>query len=172
MRGAGAGRSVLLIAIGNPLRGDDGVAPFLLEELPACWPRLAVPQLTPELAAELVGVRRLLLLDAWWAPQLEARPQLLPVPQGLLPPTVEGSLSHRLEPLQLLALAACLYGARPQAAQLLLPAWCFPFTAPDTPAARRFSPALRRQLPQARALLRQWLQVRPRVGELLRRCTT
>jgi len=157
--------SVLLIAIGNPLRGDDGVAPFLLEELAAGWPRLAVPQLTPELAAKLVGVRRLLLLDAWRAPQPDARPQLLPLPQGLVRPMAEGSLSHRLEPLQLLALAACLYGARPRAAQLLLPAWCFPFTAPDTPPALRFSPALYRPLPPARALLRQWVSWRCGVGE-------
>lgn len=137
----------LVIGIGNPLRSDDGVGWRLAEEVGG----LAVHQLTPELAAELDRVDRVLFVDAWQVPQADADsgralPRLGPVPPGAGTP---GS-SHRLEPAQLLGLAAALYGARPVAAELLLPAWGFAH-------GTRFSPALRRQLPQARRLLRQWL---------------
>ena len=66
---AGQARS-LVIGIGNPLRGDDGIGWRLAARLPA-RPGLAVrcrQQLTPELAADLAVVDRLLLLDAWVAP--------------------------------------------------------------------------------------------------------
>jgi hypothetical protein len=78
--------SSLLIGIGNPLRGDDGVAPWLVQ----AWARrrawreaavgaadgeggiqptglrvLVVGQLLPELADELAAVRRVLFVDAW-----------------------------------------------------------------------------------------------------------
>lgn len=64
--------SSLLIGIGNPLRGDDGVAPWLVET----WGRRrtrrdaalrvrVVNQLLPELAEELAAVQRVLFVDAW-----------------------------------------------------------------------------------------------------------
>ena len=74
--------SSLLIGIGNPLRGDDGVGPWLVEtwgrrrawrgevrgegpELPARLRVRLVDQLLPELAEELAAVRRVLFVDAW-----------------------------------------------------------------------------------------------------------
>jgi len=82
--------SSLLIGIGNPLRGDDGVGPWLVEtwgrrrawrgevrgeecaeecgerpELPARLRVRVVDQLLPELAEELAAVRRVLFVDAW-----------------------------------------------------------------------------------------------------------
>ena len=141
----------LVIGIGNPLRSDDGVGWRLAEEVDG----LAVHQLTPELAAELARVDRVLFVDAWQAPLVEAgsgrpQPRLRPLPA--LGDTSGGTLgcSHRLEPAELLALAAALYGAMPVAAELLLPAWGFAH-------GTGLSPALRRQLPQARRLLRHWL---------------
>ena len=134
----------LVIGIGNPLRSDDGVGWRLAEEVGG----LAVHQLTPELAAELSLVDRVLFVDAWQLPLGPGRsqPWLRPVSPGA------GGLgsSHRLEPAELLALAAALYGARPMAHELLLP-------ARDFAHGTRLSPPLRRQLPRARRLLREWL---------------
>jgi len=141
----------LVIGIGNPLRSDDGVGWRLAEEVDG----LAVHQLTPELAAELARVDRVLFVDAWQAPLAEAgsgrpQPRLRPLcPAGGTSGGTSGC-SHRLEPAELLALAAALYGAQPVAAELLLPAWGFAH-------GTGLSPALRRQLPQARRLLRRWL---------------
>ena len=70
MRAKGAVAASLVIGIGNPLRGDDGIGWRLAAGL-AARPGLAVrcqQQLTPELAAELAAVERLLLLDAWLEP--------------------------------------------------------------------------------------------------------
>lgn len=61
--------SDLVIGIGNPLRGDDGVGWWLARraETLKLTPRvLRVQQLTPELAEELAGARRVLFIDAWW----------------------------------------------------------------------------------------------------------
>jgi len=91
--GRGANSS-LLIGIGNPLRGDDGVGPWLVEtwarrrawreaalaaaqgaaadaadgvvgDLSAGLRVRVVDQLLPELAEELAAVRRVLFVDAW-----------------------------------------------------------------------------------------------------------
>lgn len=130
----------LVIGIGNPLRGDDGIG----------W-RLAraargrcVHQLTPELAPDLRALRRVLFIDAWLAPE-GAAPLLRP-----LRPRPQGELtSHRLGPAQLLALTELLYGAPPEAAELLVPAFAFE-------PGSRLSGGLRAGLPAALALLRAW----------------
>jgi len=161
---AGARRD-LLIGIGNPLRGDDGVAAFLLEELAEEWQAgrtavaelQAVHQLTPELAAAVAGARRVLLVDACVSPQtvepwierldpLEAKPASAGgAGRGI------GSLgSHQLAPATLLALANLLFGWRGEGALLRVPAFAFPH-------GPRFSPSLERALPRARDLVRQWL---------------
>jgi len=87
----------LVIGIGNPLRGDDGIGWRLAALLPA-RAGLAVrcsQQLTPELAEELAAVERVLFLDAWLGsdgPGVEGRqegvgwnqsPQLVPPPLQL-----------------------------------------------------------------------------------------
>lgn len=87
------GGADLVIGIGNPLRGDDGVGRWLAEraeQLPPGTPTgdpplvRTVQQLTPELAAELTDARRVLFIDAWWPPgqgtgvhQAPAQPQAL-----------------------------------------------------------------------------------------------
>ena len=101
--GPGAAPS-LLIGIGNPLRGDDGVGPWLVEtwgrrrarrgavrgaqrgevgELPARLQVRVVDQLLPELAEELATMQRVLFVDAWrvspGARPLGSGPRLLPV---------------------------------------------------------------------------------------------
>jgi len=135
----------LVIGIGNSLRGDDGVGWRLAAELGNGVNVRCLHQLTPELAADLALVGRVLFIDAWLAPA-GAAPRLRPVAPG--GSGVAGS--HRLEPAQLLGLAQMLYGAAPRATQLLVPAFAFPH-------GDALSPDLQRSLPAARRLLREWL---------------
>jgi hydrogenase maturation protease len=143
----------LVIGIGNPLRGDDGVGWHLVEELGA--PHRALHQLTPECAALLACCGRVLIVDAWLAdgrtdgagPRAERAPLL----RRLVPAAAAPGLSHQLEPAALLWLTEQLYGRRPEAWQLLLPATAMAH-------GDSLSPALEAQLPQARALLQRWLK--------------
>ena len=61
----------LVIGIGNTLRGDDGVGWWLAQRAERWRPAVqvrVVQQLTPELAAELAPVNRVLFIDAWLGP--------------------------------------------------------------------------------------------------------
>lgn len=172
-------RRPLLIGIGNPLRGDDGVGWRLVEELertggdrePSAHRRV-VHQLTPELATDLAASSRVLFIDAWVPPSphdtggddSRARPCLLrlssgwPAAAGLggeaagtgRPPAVALRHSHHLDPQALLAMSASLYDAAPCAHLLRVPAFHFGY-------GMELSAPLRAHLPRARALLRQWL---------------
>lgn len=153
-------RHRLVIGIGNPLRGDDGVGALLAEQaamLTAAEPAgpvavRSVQQLTPELAAELAHLDAVLFIDAWPAP-VGADPQLLPLSGAGAAAGSSAQVSsdsHRLEPAALLAVSQALYGRAPAAQLLLVPAQAFEH-------GTALSPALKAALPQARALLRQWL---------------
>lgn len=136
--------SRLVIGIGNPLRGDDGVGALLAEQAAQQAAVRCVQQLTPELAAELAHLDAVLFIDAWLAPAA-AVPQLI-----ALSPAASPTSSHRLDPAALLALSQALYGHAPRAQQLLVPASGFE-------CGTALSAALQAHLPHARALLRQWL---------------
>jgi hypothetical protein len=184
VRTGGWPASSLLIGIGNPLRGDDGVGPWLVETwgrrrarrgavraaqcgeagvLPARLQVRVVDQLLPELTEELATVRRVLFVDAWRvAPG--AGPRLLPVAAvdrragsdaAWAPPG--WTPGHHLSPAVLLQLSACLYGRAPAAQSLLIPATAFAVTDPGAGPAR-FSAELRSQLPRAWQLLDHWLE--------------
>ena len=152
----------LLLGIGNPLRGDDGVAAVLLEELArdlGGWSTAgaelrAVHQLTPELALVVAEASRVLFLDACVAPRTTG-PWIEPLDiwtsdarDGLEAPE---SGSHVLLPATLLALAHTLYGWRGEGALLRLPACAFPH-------GQALSATLLEALPEARRLVRRWLQ--------------
>ena len=143
--GAVLSQRLLIFGIGNPLRGDDGVGPWLASRVGG----RCVQQLTPELAPVLLGLDRVLFIDAALG---ERRPRLETVNAGgeamLVPPHL--SLSHGLTPQALVGLCRQLYGAAPQATVLLLPGLAFDH-------GNRWSTTLRRQLPAARHLLQQWL---------------
>lgn len=154
----------LLIGIGNPLRGDDGVGRLLAEEWEAVVDDKAVDaalrvrsvhQLTPELVADLAGVDRVLFIDAWLSPAAAAAPVLQRLPASA-PSSVacgEAALnSHHLTAAQLLTLARSLWNADPEAAMLRIP-------ATDIAHGTRLSVAMELQLPAARRLVRQWLEV-------------
>ena len=157
-----AARADLVIGIGNPLRGDDGVGWWLArrargaERAPLV--RL-VPQLTPELALEVAAARRVLFVDAWCDVKrdvgceagAEARAEPVPTLRPLQPGGAEVGGGHGLDPGGLVALAALFGGDPPPAWLLLVPAYAFPH-------GTMFSEAMRRQLPVAQALLFQWLE--------------
>ena len=138
----------LVIGIGNPLRGDDGVGWRLAEALGE--PHLALQQLTPDCAARLTECQRVLFVDAWLVDQGGFAAVPTPVLQRLRAAPAPPGLSHHLEPATLLWLAERLYGCNPEAWQLLVPATAF--IHGDV-----FSPSLQTQLPQATALLQGWL---------------
>ncbi len=161
----GAGRGLtgdrdLVIGIGNPLRGDDGLGWWLARRVsrapqagrPAPRVRL-VPQLTPELALEVIEARRVLLLDAWCGAGPEALPRLRRLGPGGAGEGVGGG--HRLEPAALLALAELFAAEPPPTWLLLLPAFAFPHRMALSAEARR-------RLPLARQRLRRWLAADPR----------
>ncbi|MFO7628304.1 MAG: hydrogenase maturation protease, partial [Prochlorococcaceae cyanobacterium] len=133
-------RNRLVIGIGNPLRGDDGIGALLAEQVGG----RCVQQLTPELAEELAELEAVLFIDAWLA-AAGAVPQL-----RAMAPAAGAAESHRLEPAQLLAISQALYGRSPQAHLLQLPAYGFDH-------GTVLSAELQAALPAARALLQQWM---------------
>ncbi|MEB3318994.1 MAG: hydrogenase maturation protease [Cyanobacteriota bacterium] len=161
----------LLIGLGNPLRGDDGVGAMLVEELvrqegeersgrkvgAARWPGAAnlrtVHQLTPELALAVAESGRVLFVDAWANPdRLEPWIEALrPTPVTREAPPSASPGGHGWGPQALVALAEGLYNWRGEAALLRVPAFAFPH-------GFAFSPALKQTLPAARTLIRQWRQ--------------
>ncbi|MBK8481076.1 MAG: hypothetical protein IPL40_07845 [Proteobacteria bacterium] len=120
--------STLLIAVGNVLRGDDGVAAAVLDQLGARadLQSIAVPGLTPELAETIAAARVVVILDADVAASDVTLEPLLATPlrrgEGHL-------LSHDLSPAILIALARQLYGFTGAAWLCRLPARAFPYGA-------------------------------------------
>lgn len=149
----------LVIGIGNRLRSDDGVGPRLAEEVEA-WglsgvESMAVQQLTPELAPRLAACVRVLFIDAWLVDGAATTPRLdLLEPLEALevaaaqpqPPR----FSHHSTPRALLQLAEGLYGRRPAA-------WWLRVPAQGLELGERLSPATAAQLAPARRALRHWL---------------
>lgn len=165
------GSTALIIGIGNPLRGDDGVGPWLVAELEEELERSGgttppkarcrvVRQLLPELAPELADVERLLFVDAWRAPA-GSRAELVALDAAGLDQASGGaepgswSFGHGFGPGELLALAALLHDAPPRADLLRIPA--AQFALPAAAAEAGLSATVYRQLPRARRLLRRWL---------------
>lgn len=157
-----------LIGIGNRLRGDDGAGYRLAETLLAdpestATPLqvLAVQQLTPELAAAVSGADAVLFVDAWLENaghrqvNRQQHPRLLLEPietrsaVSHLAPSSGQRLSHQFRPSQLLELSGALYGQRPRAWQLLLP-------ARQLGHGDALSPTTARALAAGLQLVRQW----------------
>jgi hydrogenase maturation protease len=110
----------LIIGYGNTLRRDDGVG-YRVVEVVASWnlphvDAISCHQLTPELAANLGACDRVIFVDAA-LPGTQSQVTI----QGLAQPSKPGLNTHDCNPSELLSLAAILYGARPEAYQMLLP---------------------------------------------------
>jgi hydrogenase maturation protease len=109
-RAAGSGHD-LVICYGNPLRGDDGmawqVAQQLLDLKLERLEVIAVHQLMPELSEMVAQASKVVFVDA----SLEPEPGGIVV-RELEPCTPSKTFTHHLAPENLLALAQTLYGAR------------------------------------------------------------
>jgi hydrogenase maturation protease len=113
--------AVLIVAYGNTLRGDDGVAWRTADALRGKFPEsrveiLCLHQLAPELAETASRFECVIFLDA--ASKQAGKPGEIRVEEirGETIPKNEGAaFGHSLSPAAVLALAANLYGAKPQA---------------------------------------------------------
>ena len=144
--------SVLVIAWGNPLREDDGVAWHVLEALRALQPRPWLPpmrlrhahQLTPEMADCVSRAAGVVFVDA----RRDGRPGEVRC-EAVAPAAGSNPLAHSVSPQTLLLYAETLFGRAPEAVVVSV-------------AGERFgmgeglSPVVRRSVPRAiRAILRQ-----------------
>ncbi len=106
--------AVLIIAYGNPLRGDDGVAWHIAEQLAAAQGQsnlkiLTRHQLTPELAEAISQANLVIFVDA----SMGQPPGTIScVPVGA---EMTDQSSHQFDPAGLMFCAREIYGAAPQA---------------------------------------------------------
>lgn len=112
-----SGRAPLVVAVGNPDRGDDGVGAAVVERAVAGGLAgdvvvRSVMQLTPELAADVAGASVVVVVDAR-AGSVPGRVECSAVEPD--PRPGGGALSHHLAPAALLGLAAFAYGRVPPA---------------------------------------------------------
>jgi hydrogenase maturation protease len=101
--------TTLLIAVGNVLRGDDGVAARVLDQVGAGAGAQAMTAhgLTPELAEAVATASAVVILDA---DLTAATVTLEPLAEATANRNASRVLSHSLTPTALIALARQLYG--------------------------------------------------------------
>jgi hydrogenase maturation protease len=112
-------RTILVIGIGNSLRGDDGVGPMIANHIA----RLRLPgveaitahQLVPELAEKLNQFSIVIFLDA--VPSMNDAP----VFRRIAGEALVSQFSHQLSPTQLLKMAKTISGRTPDAWLLKVP---------------------------------------------------
>jgi hydrogenase maturation protease len=109
---------LLVIGYGNELRRDDAAGPRAAGAV-AAWrlpgvEGIATHQLTPELAERIGEAERVVFVDAGQGDVVLTRP--------MVPGRAAKVLGHTGEPRELLALAEALYGRRPEAWLVTLPA--------------------------------------------------
>jgi hydrogenase maturation protease len=153
--------SVLVVAWGNPLREDDGVAWHVLEALRGLQPRSFIPpmrlrhahQLTPEMAECVSRAVGVVFVDA----RRDGAPGEIRC-EPVAPAAGANPLAHSVSPQTLLLYAESLYGRAPQAAVVSV-------TGERFGMGEGLSPVVQRSVPRAvRAIVRQaraWAEARP-----------
>jgi hydrogenase maturation protease len=142
---------IAVVAYGNPLRGDDGVAWRIVERLEQAGDAvvpLALHQLTPEVALVLKQADGVIFVDAEVGPP--------PGNVGRVEVTArvaEAGIAHHMRPETVLALAESLYGAHPRAALVTVAGERFDLTEELSPPVRR---AIPRALRLIREIVREW----------------
>lgn len=110
----------MVIGVGNTLRRDDGLGPFIATSLPPTpgVVTLAVHQLTVDLTAQLSEVDRVLFIDA---SMTDKQIRLKRATEREAPP------GHVFAPTALLALARAIHGRAPEGWLLSVPGSDFDF---------------------------------------------
>jgi hydrogenase maturation protease len=155
---------ILLISYGNDLRRDDGAGFVLADLIEQSWrihrvavKRLSVHQLLPELAEEIARpeVSAVVFVDARAVMAGEVDPRVRMQP--LRVDTQSPSLGHHLAPATLLTYADWLYGWRP-------PAWLVTVPAADFGYGEGLSEMVQQALAAAQALPLELLAQLPILG--------
>lgn len=153
---------ILVLAYGNPMRSDDGVAWRAAAVLENKFPGTDVEitctrQLTPELAENVSRCEAVIFVDA--ATAVGASPGDIhsaeihsPQPQEL----PQARFSHQLSPEAVVALAGQLFAARPQAFSVTVTGACFDHGESLSPAAAAALPSLVARVEQ---LIQDFLRV-------------
>ena len=131
--------TALVIGYGNTLRSDDGAgviaATRLAEQASTLQqaPRvIAAQQLTPDLAENIASAAQVVFVDAYAADQRDAGLRVESLSRGDTQPSA--ALDHHADPAALLRLADRLYGKRPTAGVLGIPAFRFDIGESVSPA--------------------------------------
>jgi len=141
-------RRALIIGMGNPLRGDDGLGWHVIERLrdravDDGADLLACHQLTPELAAPVAQSERVIFIDAAAGePAGEIRVERVEAVDGS--DSLPGALSHRLDPPALVGYAKALYGKVPEAILVSVKGSDYPFSENLSEAAMSAVPGVLR----------------------------
>jgi len=141
----------LILACGNPSRGDDGAAWRLAEMaavagLPVGVRVIVQQQWTPELAEDLAGCEAALFVDCSIADEAGVVTLTAVKPAEIAP----NYLTHHMDAAGLLRLAAELYGVGPERADLLV------IGGQSLGYTEELSPAVEAALPRALALMQGW----------------
>jgi hydrogenase maturation protease len=140
----------LILACGNPLRGDDGAAWRLAElaqpQLPSSVRVILQQQWTPELAEDIARADAALFVDC----SLAAQPGSVTLESVTAATAFPSFLSHHVDAASLLRLSESLYGLVPATANLLL------IGAFSLEHTEELSPAVKAAMPQALELLLGW----------------
>jgi hydrogenase maturation protease len=117
----------LVIGYGNTLCGDDGIGPWVADQITAWnWPEvrsLSVHQLTPELSADMAQVDQVFFIDAYIPEGGTASARLKPIPAA----ASQSCMDHLWLPNSLLSLTKQLYDAEPVAYHILIPGCQFEY---------------------------------------------
>lgn len=112
---------ILIVAYGNPLRSDDGIAWRAADALQTRLPKsevevLRLHQLSPEIAEAASNAEYLIFVDAASDPSsIPGEIRVEEIYPGRIDPKDMATFSHALSPKAVMALAESLYGARPRA---------------------------------------------------------
>ena len=124
---------ILVIGYGNELRGDDAAGPAAarrVEALQLAGVRvLVLQQLAPELAEDIAAARAVIFVDAYETSEA-ATVETLQIKAA-----ASQVRTHASNPQALLALAESLFGHRPPAWLVTIPATDFGFTESLSPLA-------------------------------------
>lgn len=151
---------ILIMAVGNPSRGDDAFGPMLADQLlywldtqsedvQACIELICDQQLMVEHVMDLADRHQVLFADA--AAQGDEVVSLVTLAPLPIDQAVQGVNSHSCTPAQLLGLYQAMLMKLPPPAQLLS------LTGHGFELGEPLSPPARAQFPLAMALLHQWL---------------